>query len=903
MDIVHFWGKAQPLDLERGPRWHPLIHHSLDVAAVGEALLTSQPRLSDTFSTLLGLPREDVVPLLRFLLCLHDVGKFAKRFQAKAPDYYPECFEDDPSGVPTRFDHGAGGMRLFSAVPDRFLLPKGARERAWPPLVSAVTGHHGAPPGYRNDEGLASLRPDFGRAGIEAAHAFIERVHTLLAPPREVPALTTRHAKRVSYALAGLAVLADWIGSRQEWFPYCEPAKDLETYWSETHERASRAVAEAGVVPAPANRVLDYGDLLGDRASPSPMQKWAGETRLPDGPALFLIEDETGSGKTEAALMLAHRLMANGAADGLYVALPTMATANAMFDRLSVACRHLFTPEAEPSLALAHGARDMHAGFREAMLRGGRFEDSYERGPGSGDDSETTASSACAAWIADDRRRAFLADAGAGTIDQALLAVLPCRHQSLRLLGLSRRVLVLDEVHAYDAYMQREMERLLEFQAALGGSAILLTATLPVGVRERLTDAFTKGLGSPAGGEDLGMDYPLVTVCSADATACITVKARVDRARTLPVRFLLSPDEALVEIEREARSGKAVLYIRNSVDDALDTHAALIASGLAPDLFHARFALADRLAIERRVVKRFGKHSTLEDRAGRVLVATQVVEQSLDLDFDVLVSDLAPIDLLIQRAGRLWRHHRPERSGQAELLVVGPEPIDDADEDWFGRTFPRAKYVYRDHARLWLSARALKDAGEIESPAGLRALIESVYEDDSFQRLPDALQGVFFDADGRAGAERGVATMNLLDFSKGYMRDGGAWDNDARTPTRINDDPQVTLRLARVCEGRVEPYARNAAGDEAWQAWRLSEVSIASRRVGGEAMPSRHADAARAAKAQWTRYDEEKILVVLEEPDSDANTMTGLATAGDGSGREVQIAYDPLRGLELTRDT
>ena len=633
------------------------------------------------------------------------------------------------------------------------------------------------------------------------------------------------------------------------------------------------------------------------------MQRWAREAELPDGPALFLIEDETGSGKTEAALMLAHRLIARGAADGLYVALPTMATANAMFDRLADAYRHLFAPETEPSLALTHGARDMHTGFRDAVLRGGRREDSYERGRGSGDAFDTTASSACAAWIADDRRRAFLADAGAGTIDQALLAVLPCRHQSLRLLGLSRRVLVLDEVHAYDAYMQREMERLLEFQAGLGASAILLSATLPVRFRERLTDAFVKGLGSPAGGSDPDMDYPMVTISSADEISSAKVKGRSDRARTLPVRFLPSPDDALDEVEREALSGRAVLYVRNSVDDALDAHGALIARGLESDLFHARFALVDRLAIEKRIVETFGKHGTPTDRVGRVLIATQVVEQSLDLDFDALVTDLAPIDLMIQRAGRLWRHARPERSGQPELLVVAPEPVEDADEDWFGRDFPRAKYVYRDHARLWLSARALKDAGEIESPAGLRALIESVYGDESLERLPVALQGSFFDADGRAGADRGVATMNLLNFSKGYVRDGGAWDSDARTPTRINDDPQVTLRLSRVCEDRIEPYARHAATDEPWRAWRLSEVSVASRRVGGEAMPSRHADAARAAKAQWTRYDDDKILVILEEDGADAGSSTGTAACSDGSGAEVRISYDPALGLLLLRDS
>ena len=165
------------------------------------------------------------------------------------------------------------------------------------------------------------------------------------------------------------------------------------------------------------------------------MQRWAQAVDLPKGPALFMIEDETGSGKTEAALMLAHRLMAAGKADGLYMALPTMATANAMFTRLEHIHRRLFADGEAPSVVLAHGARKMHDGFRAAMDIGARQEESFGH-----TESDETASSACSAWIADDRRRSFLADIGAGTVDQALLSILPSKHQSLRLLGLMRSV-------------------------------------------------------------------------------------------------------------------------------------------------------------------------------------------------------------------------------------------------------------------------------------------------------------------------------------------------------------------------------------------------------------------------------------------------------------------------------
>ena len=283
------------------------------------------------------------------------------------------------------------------------------------------------------------------------------------------------------------------------------------------------------------------------------------------------------------------------------------------------------------------------------------------------------------------------------------------------------------------------------------------------------------------------------------------------------------------------------------MDDVLDAHVELKARGLAPLAFHARYALVDRLNIERHIVETFGKGSTPDDRKGTVLVATQVVEQSLDIDFDALVTDLAPIDLLIQRAGRLWRHDDRDPEGQPELLVVTPEPAADADEEWFSRAFPRAKYVYPDHARLWLTARALEKAGAIESPEGLRALIEAVYGDDAETAIPDGLLASRTEAEGRAGAEQSIANYNVLEFTKGYMRDAGAWDSDVRTPTRLDDNPQVTLRLARVIDGRIEPYARNAASDEPcdredadarFEGWPTSHAPVYTRTDHGSAPPA-----------------------------------------------------------------
>ena len=699
------------------------------------------------------------------------------------------------------------------------------------------------------------------------------------------------NTKPASFAVAGLAVLADWIGSRQTWFPYrtLEDFADLGAYWGYAGGCAERAVAKAGVLPADVANTP--ASLIGDGAKATPMQEWARSVEIPQGPALFVIEDETGSGKTEAALMLAHRLMATCHADGFYIALPTMATANAMFDRLANVHAQLFATDQKPSVSLVHGARDMHPRFRPAMPGRDTSERPYSDGSAA---SDVTATAACADWIADDRRRAFLADVGAGTVDQALLSILPSRHQSLRLLGLMSRVLILDEVHAYDAYMQREMETLLTFQAGLGGSAILLSATLPLRMRKHLMDAFAKGLGTSPGERPVGDDgYPLATVFAAGQIVSTKRDVRKGGGRSLPVRMLRSRDAALVALERAAKEGKAALYIRNTVDDALEAWAELSAQGVDVDVFHARFALMDRLDIEQRVVETFGKSSTPERRHGKVLVATQIVEQSLDLDFDVMVTDLAPIDLIIQRAGRLWRHERPEREGNPELVVVAPDAVSDAKADWFAKEFPRAARVYQNHALLWRTAKVLEERGAIDSPKGLRSLIEAVYREDAVQDVPDSLWASFHEADGNDRADRGIANTATLALSNGYLWDGGVWENDVRAVTRLDDDPQVTLRLGRFRGDRIEPYGRQAA-DEDWRAWRLSEVRVPLRRVSAE--DPTHVEAIQEAKTAWTRYDLETVLVPLDK-DVDGHLFGAAMACDETASRPVALQYDPERGL------
>ncbi|WP_187830432.1 CRISPR-associated helicase Cas3' [Siccirubricoccus phaeus] len=879
-----FWGKAQPAEADASAM-HPLVAHALEVAAVGVLLGQSRGLKSRG----LKLPGK----ALGFLLALHDIGKFSRPFQAMAPALWPaEALGPSPVTRPAGPRHDAAGLVLLRDVLPGLLdplLPAGEDGRGWrdslrSPLLRAIAGHHGRPPE------MPKLPPDetvICAACRDAAQDFGTAMAALFAPS-PLPVLREAEVDRIAWHLAGLTTLADWIGSRRAWFPYAAPeaVHDPAAYfWDQALPRAAAAIAAAGLAPA---RPAPFQGLRGlfPIALPSPVQHWAETVALPGGPMLAVIEDLTGSGKTEAALTLAHRLIAAGRANGVFMALPTMATANAMFDRLADACRGLFAAEAHPSLALAHGRAGLDPRFLAAIPAEPNTAAMRRR---HADPADEPAEAHCAAWLAEDRRRALLAQVGIGTIDQALLAVLPVRHAALRLQGLAGKVLIIDEAHAFDAYMQREMLTLLEFHAALGGSAVLLSATLPLALRARLVGACRKGL--------LGRDprqlltetaYPLATLASAAGAVEQPCAPRDGLPRRVAVTRLPDADAALERIIAAAKAGAAVAWVRNTVDDAIAAAEALRARGLAPLLFHARFALVDRLAIEREVLRRFGRQG--QDRPG-VLVATQVVEQSLDLDFDLLVTDLAPADLLIQRAGRLWRHDRGARPVPGpELLVVSPAPVADPPADWIRAAQPGTAAVYRDPALLWRSARAVFARGAIETPGDMRPLIEAAAADER----PAALARAAQEAEGKVHAETEIARQNLLSFRGAYDREAGLWELETRTPTRLEDRPSVTLRLAVERQGWVMPYAD---GPDPSRAWALSEVAVARHRIAACLVPAGLEVAAEEARAGWGRLERESDRILLGVLTPRGNEFTMLATAD--SGEPVMVRYDPHAGLSL----
>lgn len=823
---------------------HPALWHMLDVVAVAVELWPRWP--------LCDVP-EPVRNALWLLIALHDLGKISEAFRLQI---------EAGRVPPVNCRHWQLSFRLLRDQDALLARLCGGTKTVRRILSAATAGHHGVPVGVLAGAEHGRQGRAIGSAARMAAGEIIAALADLFAPV-SLDGVSEAEARRMSWLLAGLAVEADWIGSNADWFPFQPPGGDLAGYWSGARARAARAVAAAGLaLSRPASPAPE--ELAG--AALRPMQLAVAGAPLPDGPMLAVLEDATGAGKTEAALILASRMMQAGKAHGIYFALPSMASSEAMFSRMrrQIAC--LFS--GRPSLALAHGRRTLSAAFADVR---GNWMPSGE---------EVVAEDACAPWLADDRRLSLLAEIGVGTIDQALMAVLPTRFHTLRMAALAGQVLIVDEAHDYDPYMETELRALLEFHALFGGSAILMTATLPVGMRAGYVAAWQAGRArAGAASQDLAQlpdAYPALTLIGTRSASrpVDPVPQTCRRVEVVRLDRIAAAVDVLVD---GARAGAACVWVRNSVDDALAAVAALREAGVAAELLHARFAMVDRQRIEARMMARFGREGT--DRAGPVLVATQVVQASLDLDFDLMVSDLAPMGDLIQRIGRLWRHPRGVRPVPGPRLhLLSPDPARVEGPRWLFDLQPSGGWVYPADV-LWRTARALLRDGEIRAPERLRALIAEAHE--GTDPVPEPLRQAERERLGGDLAMAAQARLNTLSPAEEYGAAQGYFD-DRKFPTRLGQEQVVLLLMCRT-GGRLVPWA---GADTRGRAEALSEVQMSRRlyaRTTLEAAQS--APDIAALRADWKDWERAVRKIAVVEAD-------GTIAGG--------LSYDPGRGLSVT---
>lgn len=697
------WGKASP-GLEATVPAHPLLYHMVDVGMTAEVMLRRcvPDALRRRLLQPMGTSEQNAIGFLSWIVALHDFGKATPAFQAKAEISQVSRDAGLPFEVREKdLDHGRIGLELLrGAIEERI----GSLAL---PLARSVVAHHGL---FPTDFDLDPRpRESGGTRWLQVRNDLLREISSGCTFV-EVPSHDLAGDRTWMLLLAGLTCVADWVGSMTEFFPYQVPEQPLIDYAAASRARAERALSAIGMVQSSGPGPTGFRALF-PGFEPWPLHEVADRvaSRL-RGPTLVVVEAPMGEGKTETALTLAESARTAAGCTGLFIGLPSQATANQMLGRVDRFLRHARSGQVS-QLMLAHGEASLVEAFQKLVRA------VY--------DPEGGGEVRAGGWFLKSKR-ALLASHAVGTIDQALMGVLRIRHGFVRLTGLAGKVVVLDEVHAYDTFTSTLLDRLVEWLASMGCTVVLLSATLPSNRRDALVHAWRTGRGGTDRVTSNPTPYPRVTVCGDDGVA---VSSFEPRSKPFVVRMEHEQDdlESLVRVLlQRLEGGGCAGWICNTVMRAQRVVAAVkeAAPELAVLLVHARMLPDERRRREVVLLEWLGRQGRRPDRC--LVVGTQVLEQSLDVDFDWLRTDVAPMDLLLQRAGRLHRHRRdqrPEQHRQPRLSVVVPfGSWHDADLRGIAKV-----YVGNDEWIMRRTLRLLEGRNEIRLPTEIEPLVEAAY--------------------------------------------------------------------------------------------------------------------------------------------------------------------------------
>jgi CRISPR-associated endonuclease/helicase Cas3 len=688
--------------------WLPLWRHMADSAAVAGLLWDEW--LPESVRTLIAEPLPggagDARRLVVWLAAVHDIGKATPAFACQV-DTLADSMRAAGLEMRTARQFGPDRRMAPHGPAGQLLLAEWLEERhGWSPsetgqFTVVVGGHHGVPPEYGQLKALddrdhllrtpGRSRKLWRAVQQELLDACADEygVHGRFGAWRAV-----RLPQTVQVLLTALVIVADWIASNADLFPYF-PQDERRT----DAERVAAAWRGLDLPPpwradepgAEAQELFAGRFALPPGAVVRPVQEAAVRVaRAMPAPGLMVIEAPMGEGKTEAALAVAEVFAARSGAGGVLFALPTMATGNAMFPRLLDWLDRLPRQEGGRSVLLAHSKAALNEEYAE-LLRENRqritaVELDAPEPPGFLSEGAAEAGLVAHAWLRG-RKKALLSSFVAGTVDQLLFAGLKSRHLAIRHLAVAGKAVVIDEAHAYDTYMSVYLDRVLSWLGSYGVPVVVLSATLPAARRRELAEAYAGAGAGAAAFEDVARaaSYPLLTAVAPGRTPVVERPAA--SARGTEVRVERIDDDPTVLTDRlaaELAGGGCALVVRNTVKRVLET-ARTLRERFGDErvtVAHSCFVDVDRARKDADLLARFGPPGRASGRpeGPHVVVASQVAEQSLDVDFDLLVSDLCPVDLLLQRMGRLHRHQRgkqqsdrPERLRTARCLVAGTD--------------------------------------------------------------------------------------------------------------------------------------------------------------------------------------------------------------------------------------
>ena len=671
-----------------------------------------------------------------YLAALHDIGKITPGFQQKIHAAIGETLALVPRDE--HVDHAE-----FSG----WIL----RQRFGEQFASLAAAHHGLDhdlgnPDRNNDFAEQCGGAEWSRLRWQIADGVLE---ALALDPARIPTVDPESAA----AVCGAVVMADWLSS------------GIELAWGEdadADEVAGR-VRNAGFVSPRIRKGLSFEEIFG--FPPNALQTLCHHRCVPG--EINVIESEMGSGKTEAALYMAYQMLESGGANGIYFALPTRLTSAKIHARLNDFLGKILEDDRREAL-LIHG--DAWLDRELSVPPPNDFQSS--RNPD--------------AWF-QSRKRALLAPFGAGTVDQALLAVLNARHYMVRSFGLSGKVVIVDECHSYDSYTGSLVKKLIRHLRALRCTVIVLSATLT----DRARREFALPAPAPLPAPESPRPYPLVSRSFPDGRE---EQHPFQGAAPRQVALTLTPDEgeAVRTAWAKAEAGEQVLWIENTVQKAQKVfrQLSLAPNGCETGLIHSRFPGCVRSRNENHWVELLGKKGgEARGQCGRILVGTQVLEQSVDIDADFLITRIAPIDMLLQRMGRLWRHERRRPEGASRAVLLLTEPILEEPEKISSGAF----LPYEDYP-ICRTYEVLKDRRHLELPGEIRPLLEAIYRER--------------DETGPLAGLKAKMTAKIAELTRQARKATGHAQNpvnDDKAKTRINEQPSVQLLLLRKNNGGLPP--------------------------------------------------------------------------------------------------
>lgn len=761
---MQFWAKTT----EEGKPGISVYDHLINVGCMAQCIAEASPELTGRFN----IPSTDIGALA----ALHDIGKISPGFQQKCAAW---LIDNNLVEVATRNfwqrdyepDHG---KTTHSAVQD-FLQQQGIPRNIAIYLAAALGAHHGRlkfqpnPRGIKPPHGMKLITDNQSAINWEAERLeCAQQVWDYFTPSRSLDAFAGDSA--AIWWLAGLATVSDWIGSDENFF---SPAPRVGE--EAVPSIARHALDSIGFMLPVITKELTFQQLFG--FPPNEMQERT--VAAITGPGVYVIEAPMGMGKTEAALWAAYQLMAHGRANGIYFALPTQVTSNRIHLRMNEFLERI-APESSKSRLIHGSSWLMQEGVQYSPAASGSREKSSEDARDGRD------------WFAS-AKRALIAPFGVGTVDQALLGVVAAKHFFVRRFALAGKVVILDEVHSYDIYTGTLIDNLIETLERLGCTVIILSATLTGKRRRQIVSASGSDM------DESEQPYPLITG-RAEGALLAPVAAAAPIPRSVATEFI-RPETAAKEAIALARAGAAVLWICNTVGAAQKQFLYFkehIGDEFPLGLLHSRFTHNHREEHETAWMGRFGKDGTT--RCGSILVATQVVEQSVDLDADLLITELAPTDMLLQRIGRLWRHERGERQVKQPRISIIEEAtsLDELRQlspAQIKKKFGPKAFVY-DPYILLRSLEVWQGRAEVNIPLQVRFLIEETYkekddEPEAWERLRDETEG-----QSMAYRQRALMSSNIWQ---------AALDDREGVQTRLNEMETVSLVLCHsIDRDRVE---------------------------------------------------------------------------------------------------